>query len=168
MINKETVKKLEKAVVNVGVGKLSSQPNFSDKILPSITAELSAITGQKPAPRPAKKSISGFKLREGAIVGLKVTLRGRRMGQFLEKVIGVVLPRVRDFRGLNPKNVDLNGNLSFGVKDYLVFPEVSPELSRTNFGLEITVVPRVAKNQEEALKFYKQMGIPFSKEVKRK
>lgn len=168
MIGKESVRKIEKVVVNVGVGRLSSQPGFSDKVLPALTQDLTAITGQKPSPRPALKSISGFKLREGAIVGLKTTLRRQRMAQFLNKVISVVLPRVRDFRGLNPKNIDENGNLSFGVRDHLVFPEITPETSKVNFGLEITVVPRAMKNREEAVAFYKQIGVPFQKHIEGK
>ncbi len=166
MINQKFLKKIEKIVVNVGVGRLSTQPNFSDKVLPALTNDLATITGQKPMPRPALKSIAGFKLREGMIVGLKTTLRRQRMGQFLNRVISVVLPRVRDFRGLDPKNVDQNGNLSFGVKDHLVFPEMTPETSKVNFGIEITVVPKAIKNRNEAMALYKEIGMPFQKEVK--
>lgn len=167
MIGKESVRKIEKVVINVGVGRLSSQPGFSDKVLPTITQDLAVITGQKPSPRPALRSVSGFKLREGAIVGLKTTLRRQRMAQFLNKIISVVLPRVRDFRGLDPKNIDENGNLSFGVRDHLVFPEVTPETSKVNFGLEITVVPRAMKNREEAVAFYKEIGVPFQKHIEK-
>ena len=162
-MNKNFMKKLEKVVVNVGIGRLSSQPNFADKILPAVASDLAAITGQKPMYRPSKTSISGFKLREGTVVGLKTTLRRQRMAQFLEKVINVVLPRVRDFRGLNLKNIDKAGILSFGMKDYLVFPEVAPEASKANFGVEITVVPKVTKKREEAVALYKELGIPFAR-----
>lgn len=164
----EQFKKLEKVVVNTGIGRLSGQPNFSDKVLPAVEQEFKAITGQKPMARPAKKSISGFKLRQGIVVGLKSTLRGRRMAQFLEKVIKVVLPRVRDFRGVSNKGIDQRGNLTFGIKDHLVFPEIAAETSKVNFGVEVTVVPKEEKNREEALEFYKQLGIPFSRETNRK
>lgn len=157
------MKQIEKVVVNTGIGRLSTQPNFADKILPEVTANFSAITGQKPSERPAKKSISSFKLREGTIIGLKATLRKKRMEQFLEKVIKVVLPRVRDFQGINAQNVDGHGNLTFGVKDHLVFPETNAETSKSNFGIEITVVPKIRKTKEEALEFYKGLGVPFMK-----
>ncbi len=157
------MKQLEKVVVNTGIGRLSTQPNFADKILPEVTANFAAITGQKPSERPAKKSISSFKLREGTIIGLKATLRKNRMEQFLNKVIKVVLPRVRDFQGISSKNIDEHGNLTFGVKDQLVFPEVSPETSRSNFGVEITVVPKLRKTREQAFAFYKDIGVPFMK-----
>lgn len=156
--------KIEKVVINTGFGRLSSQPNFSDKVLPALTQDFAAITGQKPMARPAKKSISAFKLRQGTPIGLKATLRGKRMTQFLEKVIKVVLPRVRDFHGLTLKNVDTHGNFTFGVKDHLVFPEVAPESSKVNFGVEITVVPKGIKSREEALDLYKKLGVPFKKQ----
>lgn len=156
-------KKIEKVVVNVGIGKLSAQPGFSDKILPSVAYDIAVITGQKASERPAKKSISGFKLREGAVVGLKTTLRSRRMADFLDKVIKVVFPRVRDFHGLDPKNIDKTGNMTFGIKDHLVFPEVSAETSKASFGMEVTIVPKNMKNQKEAVEFYKELGIPFKK-----
>lgn len=157
------IKKIEKVVVNTGFGRLSSQPNFNDKILPALTEEFAAITGQKPATRPAKKSISGFKLREGTPVGLKSTLRGKRADLFLSKVMKVVLPRVRDFQGIGMKNIDVYGNFNFGIKDHLVFPEVTPETSKVGFGIEITIVPKNMKSREEAIDFYKKLGVPFQK-----
>lgn len=157
------IKQIEKVVVNTGVGKLSTQPNFSDKVLPTIISDFSAITGQKPSERPAKKSISSFKLRQGTVVGLKATLRRQRMESFLSKVTKVVLPRVRDFQGIDPKNIDRAGNLTFGIKDHLVFPEVTPEASKTNFGMEITLVPKTPKTKEEAFNLYKELGVPFTK-----
>lgn len=162
------MKEIEKVVVNTGIGRLSTQPNFSDKILPEIAANFAAITGQKPSERSAKKSISSFKLREGSIIGLKATLRKKRMELFLDKVIRVVLPRVRDFQGISFKNIDGHGNLNFGVKDQLVFPEISAETSKSNFGLEITVVPKKHKTKEEAITFYKEIGIPFEKTTVKK
>ena len=162
------MKQIEKIVVNTGIGRLSTQPNFSDKILPEITNNFAAITGQKPSERPAKKSISSFKLRQGLVIGLKSTLRKKRMELFLDKVIRVVLPRVRDFQGISTKNIDGHGNLNFGVKDQLVFPEINAETSKSNFGLEITVVPRKHRTKDEAIAFYKEIGIPFEKNMMKK
>lgn len=158
---------IDKVVVNTGIGRLSQQPNFQDKILPALVKDFADITGQKPALRPATKSISGFKLREGAVVGLKSTLRRQRMAQFLEKVTKVVLPRVRDFRGLNPKNVDASGVLNFGIKDSSVFPEIAQDAAKINFGIEITVVPKEIKNRDAAMSVYKELGVPFSKTSKK-
>lgn len=156
--------RLEKAVVNVGIGRLSTQPNFDDKILPEIINEISSITGQKPSLRPAQKSISGFKLRQGMVVGLKTTLRGKYMNSMVCKIINSVLPRVRDFRGISESAVDKSGNLNIGFKEHLVFPEISPEHSKVNFGLQITLVPRISiKNKAAAIDFYKKIGIPFKK-----
>ncbi|MEK7192177.1 MAG: 50S ribosomal protein L5 [Patescibacteria group bacterium] len=160
----EQFKKLDKVVVNTGIGRLSSQPNFNDKILPEIVKEFSMITGQKPMLRPASESIASFKLRSGTVVGLKATLRKQRMAQFLNRVINLTLPRVRDFRGIGLKNVDKSGNLSFGVKEQAVFSEISPDISKVNFGVEITVVPKGVKSRDEAIAIYKEIGIPFSKQ----
>lgn len=153
----------EKAVVNVGVGRLSSQPNFEDKVLPEIQKELSTITGQKASPRAATKSIAGFKLRAGTVVGLKVTLRGERMISFLNRLARITLPRVRDFRGIDLKSVDKNGNLTIGLKEQVVFPEIVPETSRVNFGIEVTIVPKVARSRDHAIEMYRAIGIPFKK-----
>src|SRR3989344_946457 len=114
---KDLKSKLDKIVINSGVGRLSSLPNFEEKILPEIMKELAAITGQKPAPRGAKQSIAGFKIREGNIVGLKITLRGKRMMEFLNRLNSIVLPRLRDFRGLDLKTVDAGGSLSIGLRE---------------------------------------------------
>lgn len=159
---KENYKNLEKIAVNVGVGRLSGQPNFEDKILPELMKELSLITGQKPAARSAKVSIAGFKLRAGTAVGLKVTLRGQRMRKFLDKLVKVALPRVRDFRGLKKESVDQGGNLTMGLKEQLIFPEINPEVSKVSFGMEITLVPKL-RNREKAMELYKELGVPFSK-----
>jgi large subunit ribosomal protein L5 len=168
MIKPETIKQfIEKVVVNSGIGRLSQNPNFNDKILPDVIAEFGAITGQKPATRPARESIAGFKIREGNIVGLSATLRGNRMADFLMKVVSVVLPRVRDFRGVPVKAVDRRGNLTIGIKENIVFPEISAEISKTSFGLQLTVVPKV-QNREKAMDFYKSLGIPFAKEIVKK
>ncbi len=153
---------LDKIVVNVGTGRFSGLPNFEEKTLPELIKELSLVTGQKPAARPAAKSIAGFKLRMGTVVGLKTTLRKKRMNEFMKKLLKVALPRVRDFRGIKKESVDANGNLTIGLKEHLVFPEISPELSKVNFGMEITFVPKM-QNKEKAVELYKELGIPFKK-----
>ncbi len=156
--------KLEKVIVNIGIGRLSTQPNFNDKILPEIINEISAITGQKPVLRPAQKSISGFKLRQGTVVGLKTTLRSKNMNSMVSKITNAVLPRVRDFRGISDTAIDKNGNLNIGFKEHLTFPEISPEHSKVNFGLQVTLVPKISiKNKDAAIEFYKKIGIPFNK-----
>mgnify|MGYP001565454632 CR=1 FL=1 len=162
-MKQEIVKKIEKIVVNTGIGKRASQPGFEDKILPDFIKELALITGQKPMTRPAKKSISSFKVREGMIVGLKATLRSKRMADIFEKIVKVVLPRGRDFRGLSDSNVDASGNLNFGIREHYVFPEINPDVSKADFGLEITIVPKSVKSREEAIKVYREMGIPLKK-----
>ncbi|KKR88867.1 MAG: 50S ribosomal protein L5 [Candidatus Wolfebacteria bacterium GW2011_GWA2_42_10] len=154
--------RLEKIVVNIGIGRLSQQPNFEEKLLPEIIKDLTSITGQKPAPTPAKKSIAGFKIRKGQIVGLKITLRRRRMRDFLEKLINIVFPRVKDFRGIDLKSVDEKGNLTVGFKEHVVFPEINIETSKVDFGLEINIVSN-AGTKEEAIELYKLLGIPFKK-----
>ena len=159
---KENYKNLEKIVVNAGIGRLSSQPNFEDKVLPELMKELSLITGQKPATRSAKVSIAGFKLRAGTIIGLKVTLRGKKMAEFLKRLTRSALPRVRDFRGLKIESVDKSGNLTIGLKEQLIFPEISPETSKVTFGIEITLVPKV-RDRDRTVALYKELGIPFSK-----
>lgn len=156
------IKKLDKIVINSGVGRFSSQPNFEEKVLPELMKELATITGQKPSSRRAKQSIAGFKIRQGNIVGLKVTLRGKRMMEFLNKLNSIVLPRLRDFHGLDLKTVDAGGNLSIGLRDQFVFPEILPENSKVNFGLQITVVPRI-KRREEVIELYRELGIPLKK-----
>lgn len=163
-------KKFEKAVVNSGFGKLSQTANFEEKVLPMITKEFAAITGQQPSNRASRMSISSFKLREGNIIGLKATLRRARMKQFMEKFLKVVLPRVRDFHGIPTKNVDQGGNLTMGVKENIVFPEINPEHSVHSFGLQVTLVPKDVKTRDEAMELYKAMGVPFAKkeEVKKK
>lgn len=157
---------LEKIAINAGIGKLRNQPNFDDKILPEIERELAIITGQKPAERKAKKSIAGFKIREGEVVGLQITLRGMRMDEFLKRIVAVVFPRVRDFRGLNIENIDANGNLNVGFKDQYVFPEINIEKSKIAFGIQVTCVPRI-KNREEAIGFYRNSGVPLKRLVQK-
>ncbi|MBI3638226.1 50S ribosomal protein L5, partial [Candidatus Wolfebacteria bacterium] len=127
--------KIDKIVINTGLGRMSQQPNFEDKILPEIAKELALITGQKPAITKAKKSIAGFKTRMGQIIGLKATIRHGRMADFLERLVKISLPRLRDFRGIDLKNIDKDGNLNIGIKDHAIFPEINPEESKIDFGL---------------------------------
>lgn len=155
--NVMAIPKVEKVVVNVGVGKTLKD----QKYLEAIIEDLKIITGQTPVKTSAKKSIAGFKIREGQIVGVMVTLRGKRMYDFLEKLIRVALPRVRDFRGLNPKSFDGRGNYSIGFKEQIVFPETSREFQEHGFGLEVNIQTN-AKDNKKALELLKTMGFPFA------
>ncbi len=154
---------IHKIVVGTGIGRLSQQAQFEEKMLPEIMRELGEITGQKPATRKAKKAISNFKTRVGNVIGLQVTLRGKRMESFLEKIIHVVLPRVKDFRGIDMHNVDKGGNLNIGFKEQQVFPEVDTENSRIPFGIQVTIVPKEQK-REKTIEFYKSIKVPFKKD----
>jgi len=150
--------RIKKAVVNIGIGSILKDEKGQD----FISRDLSLITGQKPVPTLAKKAISGFKTRQGMVVGLKVTLRGKRMFDFLSRLINIALPRTRDFRGLPPQSVDQGGNLSIGIKEHIVFPEILPEEVKKIFGLEITIVSN-AKNREEAIELFRLLGFPIQK-----
>ena len=157
-------KSIEKIVVNSGIGRLASQANFEEKVVPDVMKVFAMITGNKPATRAAKQSIAGFKIREGAVVGVVTTLRGKRMVDFFYKIVNVVLPRIRDFRGITLTSVDSAGNLNIGIKDYLVFPETNPESSKVNFGVQITAVPqRAMKDHAEAVAMYRSLGVPLKK-----
>lgn len=150
--------RLEKVVVNVGVGKYSTD---KQKIA-NVIEKLQVITGQKAAMRPAKKSIATFKVREGQISGYQVTLRGKRMTTFVDKLLNVVLPRTRDFRGINTTAIDEMGNYTFGIKDNSIFPEVADQDVREAFGLAITVVTS-ATSKDEAEAYLTHLGFPFKK-----
>ncbi len=158
---------LEKIVVNAGVGRLSSQPQFEEKILPQIMQDLMSISGQKPEVRKAKRSIAGFKVREGQVVGLRVTLRRARMIDFFTKLITIVLPRVRDFHGISPQSIDQKGILNIGIREHLVFPEVNQEISPFSFSLGMNIVPK-KKDRTKAEGSYRTLGVPFMKETPRK
>lgn len=160
--NNLAVPKIEKVVVNVGIGRLITGSKNSEEIIKKISQDLAMITGQKPAIRQAKKSIASFKIREGMPVGLIVTLRGKRKNDFIYKFINIVLPQIRDFWGIPLKNIDQKGNLNYGIKDYSVFPEISREHGSTNLGLEVTFVTN-AKNREEAIKLYEFLNFPLLK-----
>lgn len=160
---------LSKIVVNSGVGKISTQASFEDKILVQIVKDISTITGQKPKLTRAKRSIAGFKSREGQIVGVVVTLRGRKMVDFFERLVRIVLPRVHDFKGLSVKTVDDHGSLHVGFREQAVFPELNPEESHYNFSFGVSIVPKPGK-REDILEAYKKLGVPFMKkeEIKEK
>lgn len=152
------VPKIDKIVVNMGVGDATT----NSKLMEAAVRDLELITGAKPIITKAKKSIAGFKLREGQPIGCKVTLRGEAMYTFLEKLIRVVLPRVRDFRGVSPRSFDGRGNYTLGLTEQLIFPEiVYDEVVKTR-GMDIVVVT-TANTNEEALHLLTQMGIPFRK-----
>ncbi len=157
-VNKMETPKVEKVVVNVGIGSLKDK-----KKIELIIDRLQKITGQKPATRESKQSIAAFKVREGDPVGLQVTLRGKRMFDFLDKLFNVALPRARDFRGLSRKSIDNMGNYSIGLKEHVIFPETSDEDIRDVFGMAITIVT-TADSKEEATAFLEYIGLPLKKE----
>ena len=151
------IPKVEKVVVNMGVSEAVGNP----KVLDAAVADLTQISGQKPIVTKAKKSISAFKVREGMSIGTKVTLRGERMYHFMDKLLNVALPRVRDFRGISPKAFDGRGNYTLGVKEQLIFPEMEYDKIDKIRGMDITIVT-TAKTDEEARELLKLMGMPFS------
>lgn len=151
--------KVEKVTLNVGIGSyVRSHGKDFDNVIENITA----ITGQKPVIKNATKSVSNFKLREGQPVGLMVTLRGENMYHFLNKLVNVVFPRVRDFRGISKKSFDGNGNYSIGFKEHIVFPEISPDDVMKLHGVQVSIQTS-AKNNEEGLALLTALGFPFKK-----
>jgi len=156
--NPHEVPKLEKVVVNMSVGEAIANP----KALDAAVSELQAISGQKPVVTKAKKSIAAFKLREGTNIGTKVTLRGGRMYVFLDKLFNIVLPRIRDFRGLPRKSFDGRGNYNLGLREQLVFPEISYDKVDKARGMDIVIVTS-AKTDEEATEFLAAMGLPLQR-----
>ncbi|HEY1866973.1 MAG TPA: 50S ribosomal protein L5 [Candidatus Cybelea sp.] len=156
--NVNQIPRLEKVVVNMSVGEAIVNP----KALDAAVNELAAITGQRPIVTKAKKSIAAFKLREGMNIGAKVTLRGARMYVFIDKLFNVVLPRIRDFRGLPPKSFDGRGNYNLGLREQLVFPEINFDKVDKTRGMDVTIVT-TAKTDEEASEFLVAMGLPLQK-----
>ena len=154
--NTMQVPRLDKIVVNVGMGQATQNP----KLLEKATEELTAITGQKPLVRKSRKSIANFKLREGQAIGAMVTLRGDRMWEFLDRLVSVALPRVRDFKGVSPKAFDGKGNYTLGVKEQIIFPEINYDKVERIKGLNITVVT-TARNDEEGRALLRLLGMPF-------
>ncbi len=152
------IPKLDKIVVNVGAGEAKENA----KAIDAISGDLAAITGQKPVVCKAKKSVANFKLREGMPIGVKVTLRGERMYEFLDRLFNVALPRVRDFRGINPNSFDGRGNYNMGIREQLIFPEIDYDKVDKVRGMDICFVT-TAKTDEEARELLSLMGAPFTK-----
>lgn len=157
---------LEKIVVNAGIGRLGQQASFEDKILPQVKRDLAAVCGQGSQVRRARKSIAGFKMREGQIVGLKATLRRQKMVDFFERLARIVLPRVRDFGGLKLTAVDEGGVLNIGFREQFVFPEINPEESPYVFSLEVSLVPR-RRDRVKAIETLRRLGLPFKEDRKK-
>ncbi|MDP3995637.1 MAG: 50S ribosomal protein L5 [bacterium] len=159
------VPKLEKTVINSGFGRQVAPATNDEqkKIADYVLENIGLLAGQKAVKTYAKKAISGFKIRQGMAIGAKVSLRGKKMADFLERLIHLVLPRTRDFKGISVDSVDKQGNLTIGVKEHIVFPEILPEKARNIFGLEITVTT-TAKSKEEALELFKLLGFPIKKQ----
>ncbi|MGE4571419.1 MAG: 50S ribosomal protein L5 [Candidatus Izemoplasmatales bacterium] len=147
---------ISKIVINIGAGDAVSNP----KVLDNAVSELTQITGQRPVITKAKKSIATYKLREGMPIGCKVTLRGKRMYDFLDKLISISLPRVRDFRGINPKGFDGRGNYTLGIKEQLIFPEIDYDKVSKIRGMDIVIVTS-ANTDQEAFELLSQFGMPF-------
>ncbi len=156
--NPMAVPKIEKVVINMGMGEAISNA----KILDAAVDELSQITGQKPVVTKAKKSIASFKLREGQSIGTMVTLRGEKMYEFLDRLISTALPRVRDFRGVPTRSFDGRGNYTMGIRDHLIFPEIDITKVDKSKGMNITIVTS-AKNDEQARFLLRELGMPFGK-----
>lgn len=151
--------KLVKVVVSVATGSAMKRDRKRNEL---VVDRLTKLTGQKPAIRKAKMSVASFKTREGDEIGVAVTLRGARMIGFLDKVLNVALPRTKDFRGVNRTSVDNIGNMTFGIKEHTIFPEIKDEELKDIFGMAVTLVT-TAKTKEEATKFFELIGIPFKK-----
>ena len=159
--NRLSLPKLSKIVLNMGVGKA-----LQDKEKMKIAAEqMGLIAGQRPQITKARMAVSGFRLREGYEIGCRVTLRGKRMYEFLDRLINIALPRIRDFRGINPKSFDGNGNYSMGLTEQLVFPEIDPDKVTFTQGMDITFVTSI-KNDDEARELLRMFGMPFRDESK--
>jgi large subunit ribosomal protein L5 len=153
------VPRFEKIVLNCGVGRATQQASLLD----GAVADLTQITGQKPLVTRAKKSIAGFKLREGNAIGAKVTLRGDRMWEFYDRLVSIAIPRIRDFRGLNPKSFDGRGNYTFGVTEQLIFPEIDYDKIDTVRGMDITIVT-TARTDDQGRALLRAMGFPFRRD----
>lgn len=155
--NRMAVPAIKKISINVGVGKIAVADS---KAIEQVVNNIAKITGQRPVVTKAKKAIAGFKLRQDMPVGVSVTLRGPRMYEFLDRLVNIALPRVRDFRGLSVKSFDQQGNYSIGIKEYMVFPEITQESNEITHGLQINV-SLTKKNKEMALTLLKKFGFPF-------
>ena len=158
---------LEKIVIDAGIGRMSQLPNFEEKALVQVMRDIAAMTGQKPQIRRAKKSIAGFKIRENQIVGLRITLRREKMVDFFERLVTIVLPRVRDFRGINRTAIDSHGVLTVGVRDQFVFPEIEQEQSQMAFSFGASIVPK-KKDMKLSWEEFMKLGVPMKKEEEKK
>jgi len=156
--NKLAVPRLDKVVINVGLGEAAQDVKF----LEAAQNELALITGQRPVVTRAKKAIANFKIRKGSLVGCKVTLRRTMMSEFLDRLISVVIPRIRDFRGLPSNSFDRSGNYSFGLNEQSIFPEIDADKITKVHGMDITIVT-TAKNEKEAYELLRLIGVPFTK-----
>jgi large subunit ribosomal protein L5 len=154
--NRHSLPRLQKIVVNMGVGKALQDKNRMEQ----SAEQLAQITGQKAQIRKAKVAVSGFRLREGQEIGCRVTLRGQRMYEFLDRLISIALPRIRDFRGVNPKSFDGHGNYTMGLSEQLVFPEIDPDKATFTQGMDITFVTST-NSDDEARELLRQFGMPF-------
>lgn len=156
--NDLAVPKITKVVVNTGIGRFRD----NKKAIEDIENSLKLIVGQKPVFTLTKKAIANFKTRKGIPIGIKITLRGSRMHDFLDRLVGFAIPRSKDFRGLEQKNIDKNGNLTIGIKEHIIFPEISHEEVQTIFGLEVCI-STTAKTKEEGLALFRLLGFPIKK-----
>lgn len=154
--NPMSVAKPTMVSINAGLSKATNNPHFTE----DVVNDLKLITGQKPVKTKAKKAISGFKIRENQEVGVVVTLRGKRMWDFIERLIGAAIPRIRDFQGIETKNFDKQGNFNYGIKEQLVFPEISHDDVNTIFGFQINI-KNTARNREEGIKLLRLLGFPI-------
>jgi len=157
--NKHSLPKLQKIVVNMGVGKALQDKNRMEQAAENLTQ----IAGQKAQVTKSKVAISGFRLREGNEIGCRVTLRGRRMYEFLDRLISIALPRIRDFRGVNPKSFDGNGNYSLGLSEQMIFPEIDPDKVTFTQGMDVTLVTST-RSDDEARELLRLFGMPFREE----
>jgi len=158
--NPMAVPRIQRVLVNIGIGTLTKNTKDFSNVIENATK----ITGQKPVVTKAKKAISNFKLRKGIPAGVVVTLRGRRAYDMVDRLVNVVIPRIRDFRGLSIKSFDGNGNFSVGLRDTLVFPEINPDTLVNPHGVQVTIVT-TAKSNEQGIALLRQMGFPFKKEA---
>jgi large subunit ribosomal protein L5 len=156
LANPMQVPRLDRVVLNMGVGDALKD----GRMLEAAVLDLATITGQKPVITKARKSIAGFKLREGMAIGAKVTLRGARMYEFLDRLVSIALPRIRDFRGLSPRSFDGRGNYSLGIREQIIFPEINYDDVDAVRGLDVTITTS-AKTDEEALALLRELGLPF-------
>ena len=152
------VPRIQKVVVNAGIGKFIKDSNM----IKDIVSSMEIITGQKAVLTKSRLSIAGFKIREGLEVGVKVTLRGKRMWEFLDRLVAASIPRIKDFQGIKNSSVDSNGNLNIGLKEHIIFPEIMPENVKNIFGLQVIVVTN-AKKREEGLELFRILGFPIVK-----